>query len=266
MPDYRSWEERLTSREHAQLDHSNVPGAGAGPPGPVGPPGPAGADSTVPGPVGPAGPQGPTGPAGPQGDVGAAGPQGPQGDTGATGPQGIQGATGNTGPQGPKGDTGLTGPQGIQGIQGPAGPTAGTRLVKPADQANSTVTFADVAGLTASVAANETVTFEFVLWYTTAATTTALQLAVNGPAPAAAGLRYAVETYTTATATHVAVQTVYDTNLNPATGGGATPLLARVTGRLTAGAAGGTLALRMRSEIAASAVTVLAGSYGFVYR
>lgn len=128
------------------------------------------------------------------------------------------------------------------------------------------MTFADVTGLTASVAANETVTFEFVVWYTTAATTTALQLAVNGPTPAASGLRYAVETYTTATAVHVAVQTAYDTNLNPASGGAATPLLARVTGRLIAGPAGGTLALRMRSEVAASAVTVLAGSYGFIYR
>lgn len=125
--------------------------------------------------------------------------------------------------------------------------------------------FADVVDLTASVAAGEDVTFEFVVLYTSAATTTALQLAVNGPATPAA-LRYSVETYTTATAVHQAVQTAYDTNTNPATGGGTTPLLARVRGRLKAGTTAGTLALRMRSEVAASAVTVLAGSHGYVYR
>lgn len=246
MPDYRAWEERLTIRDHSQIDHTGIPGVDGG------------AESV-----------GPAGPAGPKGDPGDVGPAGPASTV--PGPQGPPGADSTVpGPAGPKGDAGATGPAstvaGPQGIQGVPGPAAGTRLVKPADQANTTVTFADIAGFTAAVAAGETVTFEFVCFYTTAATTTALQLAVNGPSPAASGLRYAVETYTTATAMHVAVQTAYDTNTNPATGGGATPLLARVTGRLVAGAAGGTLALRMRSEVAASAVTVLAGSYGFIYR
>lgn len=187
------------------------------------------------------------------------GPAGPQG------PQGIQGVTGNTGTTGPQGPQGQAGTQGAQGPQGVPGPAAGTRLVKQSDQAATLVTFADVVGLTAAVAAGEDVAFEFVCFYTSALTTTALQLAVNGPlAPAA--LRYAVETYTAAAAVHVAVQTAYDTVTNPASGGAGTPLLARVSGRLKAGAAGGTLALRMRTEVAASTVTVLAGSWGMVYR
>lgn len=162
-----------------------------------------------------------------------------------------------TGPQG------LQGPQGDPGPQGPPGPAAGTRLVKTADQASTSTTFANVADLTASVALGETVTFEFFVFYTTAATTTALQLAVNGPT--ASTVRYAVETATTATAIHVAAQTGYDANTNPATGGGATVLTARVFGTVTATVAG-TLALRMRSEVAGSAATVLAGSWGMVFR
>jgi hypothetical protein len=126
----------------------------------------------------------------------------------------------------------------------------------------STTVFANVTGLTFAVAANTTYSFGFYCYHTTAAAGTALQLALNGPA-APTDLRYSVETYTTATATHLAVQTAYDTNTNPSTGAGATPLLATVTGTITTGAASGTLALRYRSELNASAVTILRGSWGF---
>lgn len=165
---------------------------------------------------------------------------------------------GPTGAQGSQGAQGLQGVQGIQGVPGPSWP----RVVKSADQANSTVNFADVSDLTFAVLANTTYVFRFVVFYTTAATTTALQLGVNGPA-SPAFLRYSVLTLTGATAVHNALQTAYDANTNPATGGGSTPLVAIVEGVITTGAAAGTVALRMRSEVNASAVTVLRGSHGY---
>lgn len=162
------------------------------------------------------------------------------------------------GPAGSNGDPGSQGIQGVQGVQGPPGPSW-PRLVKSADQANSTVSFADVSDLTVTVLANTTYIFRFVVFYTTAGSTTALQLAVNGPA--ATFLRYSVDTQTSATARHHAVQTAYDANTNPGTGGGATPLQAVVEGLVTVGGTGGTLALRVRSETAGNAVTILRGSF-----
>lgn len=128
------------------------------------------------------------------------------------------------------------------------------------DQSQSTVNFADVTGLTFAVSASTTYRFACEISYTTAATTTALQLAINGPASPTA-VRYGVDTATTATAPHYASQNAYDTNTNPATGGGATALTARIAGSLENGSNAGTLAIRYRSEVAASAVTVLRGSF-----
>lgn len=132
-----------------------------------------------------------------------------------------------------------------------------TRYVT-ADVANSTTTFADVTGLTFPVTSGFTYQFTCELTYTTAATTTALQLSVNGPATSA--LDYSVRTSTTATAMHSAAQTAYDTVTNPATGGGSTRLPVRIVGSLIPSASG-TLAVRSRSEINTSAATVKRGSF-----
>jgi hypothetical protein len=119
--------------------------------------------------------------------------------------------------------------------------------------------------LSFAIAAGETVTFEFSLSYVTAVSTTALQVALNGPA-GAAHIRYTVETSTTATASHNASQSAYDTVVNPATGGAATALPVRVAGQIVNGANADTVALRFRSEINASSVTIQRGSWGVVYR
>lgn len=161
------------------------------------------------------------------------------------------------GPQGVGGAQGIQGIQGIQGVPGPSWP----KLVKSADQAVSGIAFVDVPDLTFAVLANTTYQFRFVVFHITAATTTAIQLAVNGPL-SPSFLRYGVQTLISASAWHAAVQTAYDTNTNPATGAGAVPLIAIVEGVIVTGAAGGTLALRVRSEVNASAVTVLRGSHG----
>lgn len=137
-----------------------------------------------------------------------------------------------------------------------------TLLRVAANVANSTTAFADVTGLTMPVTSGVTYRFECPASYTTAASTTALQLAINGPAMTA--LDYDVVTYTTATAVHAASQTALDTNTNPATGGGATRLPARISGSFIP-SANGTFAVRARSEVNASAVTVMRGSWCVVY-
>jgi hypothetical protein len=143
-----------------------------------------------------------------------------------------------------------------------AGGGAGaTKLVVLADRQNTTTTFANVTDLTLAVATATRYVFDCVLTSTTAINTTATQIAVNGPTTSS--LRYTVETATSATATHRATQTAYDTNTNPATGAAAVPLPIYLRGQMLTTAAG-TLAIRFRSEIATSAVNVLAGSYCLV--
>jgi hypothetical protein len=128
------------------------------------------------------------------------------------------------------------------------------------DVQNTTTTFANVTGLTFSVGANTNTSFSCELFYTTAASTTALQLAINGPASPTA-MRYGVTTPTTATATHSASQNAYDTNTNPANSLGSTALPVKISGTLENGGTAGTLAIRFRSEVSASAVNVLRGSF-----
>jgi hypothetical protein len=126
----------------------------------------------------------------------------------------------------------------------------------------SNVTYADVTGLTASVVAGRTYSFSCNLTYNTAVTTTAIHLSVNGPATSA--LDYAVLVQTTATAQHNAVQTAFNTVTNPATGGGVTRLPAEISGTFTPTAAG-TFAVRLKSEVNASSVTVKRGSFCELY-
>lgn len=233
----------LASVAVAESTVSTTGGGSGGGTGPTGPQGDAG----------PQGPQGIQGPAGADGAAGATGPQGPQG------PAGADGAAGSTGAQGPQGIQGIQGPQGDTGAQGPPGSGGGTLLRVTSDVANSTLVFANVTGLTTAVSASTTYYFECNLTYTSAATTTALQLSVNGPA--ASELDYAVEMSTTATARHNSAQTAYDTVVNPATGGGSTRLPVRLHGSFIVGGSGGTFAVRSRSEVDTSAVTVKRGSW-----
>ena len=120
--------------------------------------------------------------------------------------------------------------------------------------------WADVTGLTFAVNASANYSFACEISYITAATTTALHLSINGPASPTA-MRYFVRTSTTATAMHNASQSAYNTVTNPATGGGSTALPVRIAGTLENAGNAGTLAIRLKSEISASAVTVQRGSF-----
>lgn len=233
-----------------------------GPIGPQGPPGitgPAGPEG-VQGPVGPAGTTGLTGASGSQGLTGAQGPsgsQGPKGDTGDTGPVGLQGLTGATGPTGPQGDAGA---QGIQGATGPAGPAGVTRVKLGGDQTNTTVTLADITGLGFPVLANTDYEFEFLVPFTTAATTTGLALALNGPAsPTLLAVRITVPI--SASAVVDRFTNAYNTEaLGTAVDAANAPRLAVIKGVLRNGANAGSVIARFRSEVAASAVVAKQGA------
>lgn len=137
---------------------------------------------------------------------------------------------------------------------------SGTILRVTADRQNTTTTFANVTNLTLTVNASTAYTFHCQLHYTTAVGTTGLQLSINGPASPTA-MRYSVHIATTATAVHNSSQLAYDTVVNPATSLGTTALPAEIFGTLENGLNAGTLAIRFRSEINASAVNILRGSF-----
>mgnify|MGYP001589202563 CR=1 FL=1 len=140
----------------------------------------------------------------------------------------------------------------------PSGGAGPTLLVVSADRSSTSASFADVTDLTTSLAATTRYEVNCVLTSTTAVSTTALQVALNGPTQTS--LRYTVQTSTSATARHAATQTAYDTNTNPATGAAAVPLPVEIRGQILTNASG-TLAVRFRTEVAGSAANILTGSF-----
>lgn len=207
-------------------------------------------------------------PGGAQGPAGPQGIQGPQGDVGPQGIQGIQGPAGADGAQGPQGIQGVKGDTGAQGIQGPAGndgatgapgtPGTGSARRVAANVANSTTSFSDITGLTWTAVSGTSYSFQCSIYFSSAITTTGIGLAINGPA--ASLIRYNAIIPTTATAQSSFPATTYDATTTLGTAALTTVLEARVTGTVTP-SANGTLAIRFRSEVAASAVTVQAGSF-----
>lgn len=212
-------------------------------------------------------PTGQQGPPGPQGDPG---PPGQDGEDGADGAPGAPGAPSTVpGPKGDKGDPGNPGAPGQdgapggQGIQGPPGPSILTVARKSADQANSTLNLANVNDLAFPVLPGLTYSFRFTLRFTSAIATTGIALALNGPVGGV--VLASVDMATSATARQHGSITAYET---PVVGTGsavAAPLIAVVTGTFINGANPGSLALRFRSEVNASAVNVLRGSFGELY-
>jgi hypothetical protein len=136
-----------------------------------------------------------------------------------------------------------------------------TGVRKVSDDATSSTAFTDVPGLTFTLSPNSNYKFAFRGGYTSALTTTALQLSVNGPANPNF-MRAVGEIYTAPTAPFGFALGAYDATANPGSGGGATALPFEVEGTISTGATGGAFALRFRSEVNASAVTILRGSFG----
>lgn len=136
---------------------------------------------------------------------------------------------------------------------------AGVR--KSIDAATTSGSFVDVPEMAFTLAANAHYKFTFKGAYTAALATTGLQLSVNGPA-SPTFMRAVGEIYTTTIAPFVGAIAAYDVAIAATASGGATALPFELTGTISTGAAGGAFALRFRSEVAGSAVTILRGSFG----
>jgi hypothetical protein len=139
------------------------------------------------------------------------------------------------------------------------------------DITNSTTTLSDVSGSANSafaidISASTTCYFNFTVAFQTAATTTGIKLAVNGP-DSPTYVVYETKIPTDAAGSfHVEQCTTWD--CGSATSGidaANTSRLANITGVVSRGATGGYLTLRFASEVAGSTVTILKGSYGMVW-
>lgn len=130
-----------------------------------------------------------------------------------------------------------------------------------ANRVNSTNVLADVTDLAFQLLPNRHYVFNFAGAYTAAAGTTGLSLAINGPASPTL-FRLLGRIAEGATAIRQGAASAYNTAITGANSGGATAMPFWIEGNISTGAAGGLLQLRFASEVNASAVTVLAGSWG----
>jgi len=154
------------------------------------------------------------------------------------------------------------------GHRGPAGRGFESRYVHmTADQSNSTLVLSDVTEMAFPIVAAGVYIFEFNLMVVTAATTTGLVVAVNGPA-SPTYVRYEFFSAVSNSTMNTAGAATFDTAI--VAGAGLTvataPLLNLVTGYVVNGVNAGTLQLRMRSEIDTSAATIQRGSWGRITR
>ena len=200
---------------------------------------------------------------------GATGPQGPPGAAGATGPQGPAGSDGSdgaAGAQGIQGIQGVQGPAGSNGSNGAAGLGFGAVVKLSADLPAFTATaLADATGLSFALTSGRFYSFQFWIRFSTAATTTGAQFAIN--APANSYLVYRTETsLTAATAGAPTFRTARAVNIGTASASADAingNLLCVIQGMIQP-SANGTLIVRVGTEVAASGVTVRAGSCGIL--
>ena len=129
------------------------------------------------------------------------------------------------------------------------------------DQTSSSTSYADVTGLTASVAANTTYVFEaYIIWQTSIAPE-GIGLAVNGPASPTLLVSHAAANTSANYYQFITITTAYDTGVLATQGAGATNRAAHVRGVITTGASSGTFAIRYRAETGgANSATVKTGS------
>lgn len=147
----------------------------------------------------------------------------------------------------------------------PSGGGGGPSVVrKSADQSSSLITNGDVTNLVFNVSANTNYSFEFNIFYTAAATTTGLGLAVTVPS-AFTNLRYWVDIKISASGAVYGIQTTSDGTTLATSSLATTPLMATVYGTLENGSNAGMIQLRFKSEVSGSNVTILRGSYGILY-
>lgn len=141
------------------------------------------------------------------------------------------------------------------------------KLIGSADYTNSTASFTDVtastSSLTGAVLTGTTYSFTCTIMVSAAAATTGAQIAINGPTNSF--LRYNVSYYTAATTTAVWSATTYDptsaaNGTYPVASAGTVITPYFLYGSVVTTAAG-TFAVRARTEVATSAVTIYRGSH-----
>lgn len=137
------------------------------------------------------------------------------------------------------------------------------RTVLAATVANSTVTGADITGLGVVPTTAGTYTFRGRIAVTAAAVGTGIQIAVNGPATNLAYVAYSVRVPNASGTELLLNSTAWDTYAASLATQGTTPVYIEVTGvcRYSGTPNAVQIVLRMRSEVAASAVTAQIGSY-----
>lgn len=143
----------------------------------------------------------------------------------------------------------------------------GTAMViyKTADQSESGATLVDVTDMVFDVDANTQYEFEFVIPCKTASATTAPNFAVSCPA-SPTFITYTLIAYLGATASPLAAGTASDMAIGTASLPSAnTVYLDILRGVLVTGANAGQIKLRLKSETAGTAVTVMAGCTGKLY-
>lgn len=128
---------------------------------------------------------------------------------------------------------------------------------------NST-TIGDATGLALALAAGRRYLFRFAGQYVSAASTTGLGLALNGPTLGAEGLQASVMIAHTNAIPMLGAISAYNTAILGTASSTATRMPWEVWGYIHASVAG-TLQLRIRSEVASSAVTLQIGSYGYAW-
>jgi hypothetical protein len=131
-----------------------------------------------------------------------------------------------------------------------------------ANTSTSVTTFIDVAGLTFSVSAGVDYYFRAVLHHSSAATTTGIRFAVNGPASPTA-LRVGGIIPISTVAANFGSVTAYDTPIFASTTGTTAAVMTIIEGLLR-NLNAGTFAIRVASEVGAAAVTVLANSHAVI--
>lgn len=129
------------------------------------------------------------------------------------------------------------------------------------DQTSTSTSYADVTGMTASVAANKTYVFEAYINWTSSGSTEGIGLAVNGPASPTSLVAHVGINATANYYQYITIATSYDSGAVATNGAAATNRAAHVRGVITTGASSGTFTIRYRAETGgANSATVKAGS------
>lgn len=136
---------------------------------------------------------------------------------------------------------------------------------KSSDQTAIGATFADVTGVGIPVAASGAYAFEFALICDSDATTTGIDVCLNGPA-SFVNIQYTLVSWTSATAQSITRAANYGVSPSNLTSNGATNAIYTVNGIFVNGANAGTLNAQIKREAVGSGPAVRAGSYSRSYR